>query len=140
MRSGIVLTYLQRLFCFLMAIHVLNFSVDPPDQHVIVTASGVVREDLSVNEMESIGEWILEFVYGIDVVENDEPDEDEAITKLFIKISLPQNQRFQLLPVSSVMLAVLSAILFVSRSYLSHPQEIQSPPPQRPWPMRVACC
>lgn len=46
----------QRLFCLLMAIHVLNFSVNPPDQHTYTTASGAVREDLSVNEMGSVTE------------------------------------------------------------------------------------
>ena len=122
--------WLQRLLFFLTAIHVLNFSVDPPDRHVHITPSGVEREDLSINEMESIGEWILEHIFSINVEERDEPDDDEGTTKSLTKFSIPQRLVFVLLPPVAASFLATVAIPFVSRLYLSQVQEINAPPPQ----------
>ncbi len=124
-------SWLQRLFCLLMAIHVLNFSVNPPDQHVYRTTSGVIREDLSVNEMESIGEWILEHIFGIDVAEQNEPDDDDGVARRLVKLALPLPLPFRLsCPAFISVRVTVAAIPFISLPYISQIKEIHSPPPQ----------
>lgn len=67
-----------RLLGLLLALHVLNFSVDSPDLYPDCFA-----EDLSLNDMESIVEIVLEKVLKIDnaVPEHDEPDDNGSISK-----------------------------------------------------------
>ncbi len=64
---------LLRLFWFLMGIHVLNFSIDSPDNH-----SDDIPEDLSYNDMESFFEIFVENFLGYEdaVEEHDEDDTD----------------------------------------------------------------
>jgi hypothetical protein len=124
--------WFQRLFYMLMALHVINLSVDAPDQHIYVSATGVIQEDLTFNEIESISEWILEHVLGIDdaVPEHDEPDTGGAVYKIHIKLSLPQRLLFIVLPSKSVAQANSVKFLFLSLPYLSCAQEINAPPPR----------
>ena len=68
-----------------MVLYVLNFSVDPPDGHVRTAVYGGEKENLSVNEMESIGEWVLEHIPGVTnaMPEQDESDDYGKVTKAF---------------------------------------------------------
>lgn len=65
-----------KCFWILLALHILNISIDAPDRHADYYA-----EDLSYNDIESIVEFILESVLGIDnaIAEYDEADESGAI-------------------------------------------------------------
>ena len=58
-----------------MALHIFNISVDTPDAQ-----PESVPEDLSINDMESVVEIVLEKGLGIDnaIAEHDEPDESDA--------------------------------------------------------------
>lgn len=58
---------------FILALQVLNISIDPPDAH-----RATQKEDLSRNEQESIVELVLEKVLGIPdaVPEHDEGQHD----------------------------------------------------------------
>lgn len=62
-----------KVLWFVMALHILNCSVDMPD-----TKSDNISENSSCNDMESIVEIILEQVLGIDnaIAEFDEQDSD----------------------------------------------------------------
>ncbi len=77
-------TLLNRLFCLLMAFHVINMSVDAPDGYSPLTTQGEGREDLSINDIESISELVLEEGFGLTnaVPEHDEPDDNSSITEL----------------------------------------------------------
>ena len=82
----------HRLFCLLMAFYVINVSIDAPDGYVSANRYGEYQEDLSVNEIESLGELILESVFGIHdaVPEHDESNEEEdQLTKIFMDWSIP---------------------------------------------------
>lgn len=62
-----------KLFWFLMALHILNLSVDSPDLQ-----PDHIAEDLSFNDMESIVEILLEQVLGIeDAIPEQEEDDSE---------------------------------------------------------------
>lgn len=64
-----------RFLCAVLALHILNISVDTPDAQ-----PDNIREDLSINDMESIAEIVLEQVLGIDnaIPEHDESDNNNG--------------------------------------------------------------
>ena len=71
-----------------MALHILNFSIDAPDN----TASDVA-EDLSFNEIESFTEWFAEDVLNIEDAfsESDEQgDEESGFIKKIVDIKFYQ--------------------------------------------------
>lgn len=73
---------LHRLICLLMALHVINLSVDAPDNRL--SAFQIEHhEDLSVNDIESLSELLLEEVLGLTnaVPEHDEQDGDSSLTE-----------------------------------------------------------
>ncbi len=115
-----------------MALHVLNLSVDPPDHHAFLTGTGETREDLSINEMESVGEWMVEKVLGYSgaVPEHDEADGDENVTRSFFCWVVRQPLLI-LKPIPpGTPLAPLNVFCRPS-SYHSHPGDVLSPPPRR---------
>ncbi|MCC5613396.1 hypothetical protein LC612_43650 [Nostoc sp. CHAB 5834] len=82
----------HRLFCLLMAFYVINVSIDAPDGYVLPNATGELREDLSVNEIESLGELLFEHGFGWKdaVPEHDEADEaEDKLTKIVFDWSIP---------------------------------------------------
>lgn len=68
-----------KFFWFLMALHILNLSVDSPDPR-----PDYIPEDLSFNDMESIVEIVLEQMLDIeDAVP--ETDDDDTSRSLLVK-------------------------------------------------------
>jgi len=63
-----------RCLWFVLALNILNLSVDTPDAQ-----PSHISEDLSVNDMESIVEIVLEQICGINnaILEHDEPGDEE---------------------------------------------------------------
>lgn len=76
---------ISRVFCFLMALHIMNLSVDTKD-----AAPDYIAEDLSINDQESVVELVLEKVMGIEnaIQEQDEPDQDDGGALDFKKVDL----------------------------------------------------
>lgn len=64
-----------RIVAFLLAIHLLNFSIDPEDPQPLH-----LPEDLSINEIESFAEFIAEVVLGFTdaFAETEEQDTSET--------------------------------------------------------------
>lgn len=124
-------TVLYRLFCLLMALHVLNFSIDSPDRYSWSTTLAQDHEDLSINDIESISELLLEECLGLvnAVPEHDEPDEEAGQV-----ISLQDyifTQTFTLRPpVRSIYLLLTSVITFTFTPVSTYIPDITSPPPQ----------
>ncbi|GAB4044564.1 hypothetical protein GCM10028774_64360 [Spirosoma jeollabukense] len=113
-----------------MALYVLNFSVDPPDGHVRTTVYGQEEENLSVNEMESVGEWILEHILGVTnaVPEHDESDEFGKVTKSFFYwVSSNNSVVFLMLPVAYTVDSATYSIC--SLTFSTCYPEVISPPP-----------
>lgn len=74
-----------RLLCLVLALHILNFSVDTPDFQ-----PEQVPEDLTYNDMESIMEVVLEQVLEINnaIAEHEENDTDEGNGGFSVKKSI----------------------------------------------------
>lgn len=66
---------ISRIICFAFALHILNVSIDSPDAQ-----PDSIAEDLSVNDIETMTEFVLETVLNIDnaIAEHDEPDESDG--------------------------------------------------------------
>lgn len=116
-----------RLLCVLMALHLLNISIDTPD-----TAPPGLAEDLTYNKQESILEFLLEKVFLQDniIAEYDECDTDETFAKkmgfsidLYI---LPPATAFTPSFSGDVRKDAFHTITAVSCT----PPEIHSPPPE----------
>jgi hypothetical protein len=69
-----------RFAWIVMAIHILNFSIDPPD------VNQDIPEDLSYNEIESITEWIAENVLQITDAFPEHDDDDDNGTGITKKV------------------------------------------------------
>lgn len=112
-----------------MALHVLNVSIDSPDRNSSVTLISNQSEDLSINDIESLGELLLEECLGITVPEHDDPDEDSAITKLGQDYFFTATFVFApLLPLICFLLPEFT--LFNTVRIPAHVLDILSPPPQ----------
>ncbi len=77
-----------RIVWIVMALHILNFSVDAPDAQ-----NDEIFEDLSYNDIESFTEWFAEDVLNIQDAfkETDEPgDENSGFIKKVIDITFYQ--------------------------------------------------
>lgn len=127
-------TWFHRIYCLLMAFYVINVSIDAPDGYVTPNTKGEYHEDLSVNEIESIGELILEHWFDLHdaVPEHDEPEEDEGtnqLTKLFFDWSVPAPsvcyQFFRTEGYVSV-----TYLPYVTSCYFFSPAKVNTPPPQ----------
>lgn len=114
-----------------MAIHIINVSIDAPDGYSLRSVQSEQQEDLSVNEIESLGELILEEWLGItDAVPEHSDTEDD-----FEDIKIEQDYFFY--PAFTLVFAPLSWQLPI-QSALRKPatrmlklvQEITPPPPQ----------
>ncbi|MBC8109790.1 MAG: hypothetical protein H7Y04_01880 [Verrucomicrobia bacterium] len=118
----------RQFICFVLAMLVLNVSVDPIDGDFILDGVVQITEDLSINEMESIAEWVLEEGLNIEnaIPEQDETDNEDTFQKAldFVFQNLYEfNFTFQ-------SAESLSAAFRYQVGESSHYPEIHSPPPQ----------
>ncbi|GAB3334600.1 hypothetical protein GCM10027299_42940 [Larkinella ripae] len=118
-----------------MAVNVLNFSIDSPDQFTQPLVQNVGAEDLSVNKMESIGEVLLEKVLEIPNAVPEQDDPDHPIAVKIVKsvydwatpsVTVPLQKIAVIFPVLSEKKPTCYATF-----YSSHSPEIDSPPPRR---------
>jgi hypothetical protein len=122
----------HRLFCLLMAFYVINVSIDAPDGYVTRDSQGSYREDLTINEIESIGELILEDFFDLKnaIPEHDESDEEEdQISKIFFDWSIPAPYvRFAFLTTTGFDIETVTPV--DESIYHSRSDDISTPPPQ----------
>jgi hypothetical protein len=75
-------TLAVRMICFILVFAIMNISIDPPDLLQNLDADMALEEDISINEMESISELVMEKVLDID---NAIPESDEAEAETLLK-------------------------------------------------------
>ncbi|GAB3259514.1 hypothetical protein GCM10027347_23210 [Larkinella harenae] len=130
--------FLHRLFCWLMALHIINISVDVPEHFSPRMLHGAQKEDLSVNRIESIGELVLEQWLGIidAVPEQEESNRESDVLNIEHDYFSAPLFAFTLQP-ASWHLIPRPAGLTCERAF-SHVQEISSPPPQHGYLFRAS--
>jgi hypothetical protein len=113
-----------------MAIHVINISIDAPDNYRPQTIQSGLQKDLSVNEIESLGELILEDWLGFTDVfpEHDKANKESHLTQIEYDYIFSQPFVFALAPISWHV--VSNPIAFNPIRVLTHIQEITPPPPK----------
>lgn len=110
-----------------MAMHIFNMCVDTPDAQ-----PESVPEDLSINDMESIVEIVLEKGFNIDnaIAEHDEPDESDAgsfeMSKEFKVYAHPLTLKI----IEPEVHFVTHNLSYADPSYNSFVNEITPPPPK----------
>lgn len=82
---------LRKFFSLLLALYILNFSIDSPD-----SAPDHIAEDLSLNDIESFYEFFLEDIIGIEnaVEEHDERDHEDGGALDFSKIFMTSQKTY----------------------------------------------
>jgi len=75
-------SYLRKLIAFFLLIAIVNTTIDPPDFLKNIDADIELEEDLTVNEIESIAELVLE--HGMDM-DNAIPETDDSDTENLLK-------------------------------------------------------
>jgi hypothetical protein len=115
----------SRIICFLFAVHLFNFSIDPRDPQ-----ANFVPEDLSVNDIESFTEFLAEVLFGIDnaFAERDEPDTDDGGALDFTKVFFV-NHAAQLVPAFFATVRIKYLILD-SVDFAPLAKVINAPPPR----------
>jgi hypothetical protein len=116
-----------RFVWIIVCFQILNLSVDAPDGH-----SDAIAEDLSINDMESIVEIVLEEVLDIKnaIAEQDEQDDDAGNSLCKTNID------FFLQPLNVISIKVnydfetSDKILFTDKFYYQYNPEKQTPPPK----------
>jgi hypothetical protein len=115
-----------RFLWVVLALHILNFSVDTPDLQI-----DHVSEDLSYNDMESVIEIFLEQVLDIDnaIAEHDEQDNDDGKINLNTGIDFfIQNFAMTLADINCYLLNNHSQ--YTENFYQQFASELNSPPPE----------
>jgi len=117
---------ISRIFCFLMAVHIFNLSVDTKD-----AAPDYIPEDLSINDQETIVELVLEKVMGLDnaVQEKDEPDQEDGGALDFKKINLISHHSNKLF-FEQQFFQKKSKIDYLASFHQSPTFDVFSPPPE----------
>lgn len=114
-----------------MGLHIINLSIDAPDQYAPIQLISNQSENLAINDIESLTELFLEQGLGIDdaVPEHDEPDEESNLLKLKQDYVFTNSFVFApLLPLVHFLLPKFLLAKFVRIPVLI--ADVISPPPQ----------
>ena len=115
----------KHVACVLLALHLLNCSIDPKDTH-----PDSVPEDLRINDLETVTEFVAEEILGFKgaFAEHDEDDAEARSTFEAVKFYFNNSAiEFAALyhRVTSAPFVLISHLLIPSRC-----SEVTSPPPQ----------
>lgn len=121
--------FFRKHLLYLLSILLFNFSIDTPD-HLIYNVQYTVHEDLSVNEQESIVEFFLENVLGIEnaIPESDEGDSVQDSGKALFYHH--EERKSLQLPVHKPIAVNEEHIFFYRSLLLDCFNEINPPPPK----------
>ena len=112
-----------------MALHILNCSIDTPDAQ-----PDSIAEDLSINDIESISELVIEQIFGFDnaISEHDEHDTQDGYSFEIAKILLYFHSTEILIQPHIIVFHITdtSNTGFRVQSFAQILIEIISPPPQ----------
>lgn len=122
-------TYLRKLIAFFLLIAIVNTTIDPPDFLKNIDADIELEEDLTVNEIESIAELVLEHGMDMDnaIPETDDSDAENLLKKHEV-LSFDRQYVVDFVPIVFT-LSVEHHSLFTDH-FSVFTLSIDSPPPQ----------
>ena len=124
--------FFRQFLCLLMAVHIINVSIDTPDSYSLQLMSGEQQKALSVNKIESFSELVLEDWLGFTnaLPENNDPEDNLEEIKIeqdyffYPGFALAFAPLYWHLPNQAVLRKPTARILMLV-------QEITPPPPKR---------
>lgn len=118
---------ISRIICLLLALHLFNVCVDSPDAQ-----PAYLPEDLSINEMESVVEIVLEKGFEIEnaISEHDEPIESDTQNIEQSKELKLFTNHYVIKLINSILEKVKYYSFYATPSYSAGVQEINPPPPK----------
>lgn len=119
-----------RSFWLLMALHILNCSIDTPDAQ-----PDSIPENLNYNDIESISELVLEQMLGLEdaIAEHDEHDTEDGSSFEIAKILLYYQSSIEFLikPNFNLPYSRITHLNYEDIFLTQFQPEIVSPPPQK---------
>jgi hypothetical protein len=76
MKINFVKNIIARFVCWILLLQMINISIDPPDLRPLKNFAISEKEDLSINEIESVYELVSEMVFENNVPETNDDDID----------------------------------------------------------------
>ncbi len=118
---------ISKIICLLLALHIFNVCVDSPDAQ-----PAYIPEDLSVNEMESVVEIVLEKGFEIEnaISEHDEPVESDSQNIELSKHFKLYSNHYVISLTNHYLGNIYHNSLYISPKYIVGIQEINPPPPK----------
>ncbi|MDO9373705.1 MAG: hypothetical protein Q7T76_04790 [Ferruginibacter sp.] len=80
MKIRSIKNFLAQLACWILLLQLMNIAIDPRDPNRFPASVDQSKEDLSINETESIYELVSEGLFDTEVPETDEKDTDTNLT------------------------------------------------------------
>jgi hypothetical protein len=78
MKIDFIKNIIKQVVCWILLLQIINISINPPDAKHAKYSSITDKEDLLINETESIYELIAEGLFNEDVPESNEDDIDTS--------------------------------------------------------------
>lgn len=116
------------IFSIIMAVLVFNMSIDPPDLLQNLDDDIELEEDLSINEVETFYEFVMEKCFDIDnaVPETDDPDSDNLVKKY--NLSVKQDLSNALSHITAVVKSAVFCPLDTTDIYQLFAEKASPPP------------
>lgn len=114
-----------RIFCFILALHFFNCSIDSKDPN-----PDFIPENLLVNDIESVAELVAEVVFGLEnaFAEHDEADHEHSSFISIHKLFLVNAQLSYSIPVRHA--PAIKHFIKACEEYSGLSKQISTPPPR----------
>lgn len=115
-----------------MSLHVLTLSVHSPDQYRDWITQGEQRQDLALNDTESLCESVLEECQGLEEPISEQEEPEEEVERPLLEKEYLFTQSFSLNTPTFPGLPLLSTLIPFQPAFVARlVSDINSPPPQR---------
>ena len=113
----------------MLALVVFNLSIDPPDMLKNMDLDPELEEDLSINEIESFSELVMEQAFNFENAfpETDDPDSDNVVKKVEIFSPLEKGVSIAL---KFVLIEQHTSFFYEKQACLNIWPDILNPPPE----------
>lgn len=120
--------FVRKFICWVLLIQLINLSTDPVDQINFKNGYATFEEDLSINEIESFYELVLEDFFHKNVPESDENDGDAFIKvfDLYCSAGAVIEMKPEIIHFPPIIYST-----FYQDSFCTNYPEINSPPPKK---------
>lgn len=124
MKINFIKNISKHIVCWILLLQMINISIDSPNLKHQDHSAKTLKEDLSINEIESVCELIAEGVFDTEMPESDEDDIDSSspsVELYFFERPCSKLQAF---------ISPIEHFSYYYNNFLSICQEPNAPPPK----------